>query len=77
MLFRFRKQKERRRSQQLFQVFQHNVQRNGRMEDARMSNDPQEFVNARPGIAQGTVPSAKFFRTLRAGLWYLLDSISA
>ena len=49
VLFRFRQQKERRRSQQLFQVFQYDVQRNRRMEDARMSNNPEEFVDARPG----------------------------
>ena len=46
---RFCKQKEGRRSQQLFQVFQCNVQRNRRVEDSRMSNNPEELVNARPG----------------------------
>ena len=46
---RFCQQKEGRRSQQLFQVFQYNVQRNRWVEDSRMSDNPQELINARPG----------------------------
>lgn len=64
---RFRQQDERRRSQHLPQIFERDVERNRRMEDPRMRDHPQEFIDARPGDRPRKRSFGKPFQDLEGG----------
>ncbi len=65
---RFRQQHERRRRQNLAQIFEGDIERDGRMEDARMSRHSEKFVNAGPGNRPGGRPLGEAFQNLEGAV---------